>query len=309
MAKKRSKRKTARPRPRKQPSPTLPAVPSPGANTAGGATASGAAGGRVTVRHYCQGIGDCHLLRFPKQGGGDFFMLIDCGIHSSVTGGTDTIRKIVDDLASVTRHIDIVVATHEHWDHVSGFMTAADNFKKISFGEAWMAWTENPADTQAAQLDKFKGQAIAALQASGDRLGRASALAPHLAAVRDGVDSVLGFHFGAKGERVRDARNAILQMTKNKVRYLESKDSPLSLPGVGNLRIYVLGPPRDAQLLGLTERASEMYGPGSPGGSPLAVALSDALMGEVKGPESDYARHSTRITAPCSPNCLAGAWG
>ena len=49
-----------------------------------------AAAGPVTVRHYCQGIGDCHLLRFPKAEGGDFWMLIDCGVHSSVKGGNDT---------------------------------------------------------------------------------------------------------------------------------------------------------------------------------------------------------------------------
>ena len=41
---------------------------------------------RVTVRHYCQGIGDCHLLSFPKADGTHFWMLIDCGIHSSVSG-------------------------------------------------------------------------------------------------------------------------------------------------------------------------------------------------------------------------------
>ena len=36
----------------------------------------------LTVRHYCQGIGDCHLLSFPKADGTVFRMLIDCGIHS-----------------------------------------------------------------------------------------------------------------------------------------------------------------------------------------------------------------------------------
>src|SRR5262249_6958297 len=41
---------------------------------------------KVKIRFYCQGIGDCHLLKFPKDGGGDFWMLIDCGIHSSIAG-------------------------------------------------------------------------------------------------------------------------------------------------------------------------------------------------------------------------------
>src|SRR3954465_14224277 len=53
---------------------------------------------KATIRFYCQGIGDCHLLRFPKDDGGDFWMLIDCGIHSSITGGTEKIKRIVKNI-------------------------------------------------------------------------------------------------------------------------------------------------------------------------------------------------------------------
>ena len=35
----------------------------------------------------------------PTAEGGDFWMLIDCGVHRSVTGGSDRMRKIVDDIA------------------------------------------------------------------------------------------------------------------------------------------------------------------------------------------------------------------
>ena len=61
------------------------------AKEAAAAAAPGAAAAMATpaatVRHYCQGIGDCHLLSFPKADGTEFRMLIDCGIHSSVKGG------------------------------------------------------------------------------------------------------------------------------------------------------------------------------------------------------------------------------
>src|SRR5262245_10383933 len=79
---------------------------------------------QVTARLYCQGIGDCHLLKFRKDDGTDFWMLIDCGVHSSITGGSQTILRIVDDIAQRTRgRLDVIVATHEHWDHISGFST------------------------------------------------------------------------------------------------------------------------------------------------------------------------------------------
>ena len=84
----------------------------------------------VRVRHYCQGIGDCHLLRFARPGGGFFSVLIDCGVHGAVAGGTKIMRSVVEDIASVTERIDVLVVTHEHWDHVSGFMTAADEIGK-----------------------------------------------------------------------------------------------------------------------------------------------------------------------------------
>src|SRR5947207_13257725 len=75
----------------------------------------------VTVRHYCQGIGDCHLLRFSKKDGNPYWMLIDCGVHSSVSGGSETINQVVADIAEQTKHLDVIVVTHEHTDHTSGF--------------------------------------------------------------------------------------------------------------------------------------------------------------------------------------------
>ncbi len=60
----------------------------------GTATAPAQASG-VTVRHYCQGIGDCHLLTFKKSDGTPFRMLIDCGVHVSITGGPALVNDIL----------------------------------------------------------------------------------------------------------------------------------------------------------------------------------------------------------------------
>jgi glyoxylase-like metal-dependent hydrolase (beta-lactamase superfamily II) len=152
----------------------------------------------VRIRFYCQGIGDCHLLRFEKPGG-PFWMLIDCGVHSSVTDGTATIRDIVDNILSLTRRLDVIALTHEHWDHNSGFFSALDKFKQFEVGEVWLGWTENGADPQARELDKFKGAALKALQGASLRLERAQGLSSYLANVQQGLQTVLGFNFGAKG--------------------------------------------------------------------------------------------------------------
>ncbi len=265
------------------------------------------AGTEITVRHYCQGIGDCHLLKFARDDRKPFYMLIDCGVHTAIAGGPATIAKIVDDIASVTRTIDVLVVTHEHWDHISGFFTSAAQFKKkIRIGEVWMGWTENPADPQARELDKFKGQALAALDKTQAALDKANTgptgarpLGWHLRAVRDGLQGILGFHqFGVKGERVRSAREAVLDLVPSHTgTYLEPASKPITLPGLSNLRIYVLGPPRDAAMLGIRARASEMYGLDARSGWPMANALGCAFHAGQGGaaPDGDWA-------APFDPN-------
>jgi hypothetical protein len=230
----------------------------------------------VTVRHYCQGIGDCHLLCLPREHGGEFFVLIDCGVHSSVRGGNETIARIVQDVAERTKkRIDVLVVTHEHWDHVSGFLTAAEKFGEIQVGEVWLAWTENPGDRQAREIDKYKMDALTALQMTSGRIA-AVGRGPQFDAISQGLTSVMGFYFGAKGEKVRSARDAAIDLGKGKVVYHEPGTGPLSLAGVGGLRVYVLGPPRDPKLLGVTDRAGTTYGPGITGMAPMARALASA---------------------------------
>lgn len=234
---------------------------------------------RLTVRHYCQGIGDSHLLTFRRTDGTPFRMLIDCGLHSIVSGGTDRIDKIATDIKAESQgHIDVLVVTHEHWDHVSGFSTAAEIFKNITVGEVWMPWTENADDPLAAQLDRYRGQALAALQMASARLTSERAASPHVMNLRDGLDAVLGFHFGAKGDRVRTARNAAAAMAGDKPPiYLGPDSPPISIDGIPDLRIYVLGPPRDRTLLKLEERETEMYKFGARPGWPVERMLTAAL--------------------------------
>jgi hypothetical protein len=120
MARRAKSAKSAAARPRVSRRRTVPGnggptQPADNTTATAGAAVAGAAPGKanVTARFYCQGIGDCHLLRFPKDGGGDFWMLIDCGIHSSITNGTKKIKDIVDNIASLTHRLDVIVLTHE----------------------------------------------------------------------------------------------------------------------------------------------------------------------------------------------------
>lgn len=235
----------------------------------------------MTIRHFCQGIGDCHLLTFPRPDGTAFRMLIDCGVHTSVKGGSKRVDEIARQIKSVVgdETIDVLVVTHEHWDHVSGFKTAAEIFGTIKFGEVWMGWTENPDDPQAKKLDTYKGQALTALTLASEKLAAKPALSRHLAEVRDGLNSLMGFQFGLEGDKVRGARNAAAGAAKGKKpRYLKPGEPPIPVEGIPNLQIYVLGPPLEPELLRLEEQADEMYHFGGRPGWELERTLTAAMM-------------------------------
>lgn len=181
-------------------------------------------------------------------------------------------RGVVEDIALMTGGVlDVVVGTHEHWDHLSGFTQAKEVFAGIQIREVWFSWAENPKDPDARKLDKYKGDAAAALAVAAIGLRDAEGLDD----VANGIDSLLGFVFDADGDKVRTAREALRSHPSVEVvRHLEP-GTLAPLPEVPSVRAYVLGPPRDTALLGIEDIVSETY---SFGGTSLAVApLANAV--------------------------------
>jgi phosphoribosyl 1,2-cyclic phosphodiesterase len=84
----------------------------------------------IKIRMYRHGFGDCFLLRFYKGTSLKFKMLIDCGLKLNDSMPGVPITDVVDDIIKETKvkkgsktvpHLDVLVVTHEHWDHVSAF--------------------------------------------------------------------------------------------------------------------------------------------------------------------------------------------
>ncbi len=202
----------------------------------------------ATVRMYNPGFGDCFLLAFRKSDGEPYYMLIDCGVHSQYKGGSPQIREVVKDIRDATGgHLDLVVVTHEHADHVSGFHKARATFQdEISVDEIWLGWTEDPSSPVAKRLDKKKKFMMQALQNAEQRLA-ANDNGDQAAHIR----YMLGFfEMGddALGVSTRDARDLIRDHAK-RARYLKPKRTPRRLRDVDDVRIFVLGPPEDEKLL------------------------------------------------------------
>src|SRR5256885_145772 len=91
---------------------------------AGGKSATTA--GRLRIRMFRQGLGDCFLLTFDNK----VHVLIDCGVIVGTQAPEPLMTRVVQSIRDATKgkgkkgKVDVLVVTHEHWDHVSGFKQA-----------------------------------------------------------------------------------------------------------------------------------------------------------------------------------------
>src|SRR5437773_1303954 len=116
----------------------------------------------VRIRMYRQGLGDCFLVTFDP-GGKEVHMLIDCGSLGATTTGVKLAEVISDICTTANKHLHLLVATHEHKDHVCAFYDVQDEIKKsgLKVDNVWLAWTEDPSDDLANRLGKPDDLAMA----------------------------------------------------------------------------------------------------------------------------------------------------
>src|SRR5262249_40428232 len=136
--------------------------------------------GQLIVRMYRQGLGDCFLLAGCGEDGEPRYLLIDYGVHARQTDGPKRLKQVLDHLvASTGSHIHTVVATHEHADHLSGFVQKGSPFVRdnLTIGEVWLAWTEKRGDRQADALRKKRGAAQRLIEKAVEQTQRRPGLA------------------------------------------------------------------------------------------------------------------------------------
>ncbi len=245
-------------------------------------------GTSVRVRMYRQGLGDCFLLTFNGDSS-PFHLLIDCGTLGATTTG-NTMKAVAEDIVAATEgHLHLLVATHEHKDHVSGFNSQRALFDSLTVDQVWAAWTEDPEDDLAKSVAKFKGDlgAAVALAANAFAQGQSSSVTVSVAAQHShatvaglldfvgeaGDDGVFSAEFA---KTVHAAMEYVRTRAGTNVEYLDPGDLREPTPGV---RFYVLGPPRDlAKLKNEGEHGSpDLYSVTGAYASSLASAATFAL--------------------------------
>lgn len=197
----------------------------------------------IRVRMYRVGFGDCFLLSLPvadsdANGDAHRHILIDCGVHFG--GDLKMMDRAIDHIAETTkRKLAIVIATHSHQDHISGF---SNKFSSFEIGEVWMPWSEDVRDKQALKLQKKHLALTEKLRQHFDAEARRTPVnrtrAAAMAAVANLVQNKTAMTLLRAGFNV----NA-------QVRYLNASDFLKNAGGITGLSANILGPPRDEKFL------------------------------------------------------------
>lgn len=202
---------------------------------------------RVTVRMYKKILGDSFLLTIgeptaPREQ--RIHILIDCGVLQRVPDEAKLIQAVADDIVQTTGgRLDLLVITHEHWDHISGFTHArpalVDN---MQIDNLWLAWTERRGDGQADALRDRSEKAKIVVSAAAAFAARSGAN------VTASIENFNG-PVAKNGKKlvVTDIIPALIKRAKH-TDYLEPGEI-LDTPGTHSLRAHVLGPPRNSARL------------------------------------------------------------
>jgi len=255
--------------------------------------------GEVKMRLYGQGLGDCFLLAFPRAGRPQdpCYLVIDCGVAKSTPDKGLRTKRIVENLRDATGgRIDVLAITHQHYDHVSGFQDAWQEWKTIAVGALYLPWTETTAEQgEHASTSDFRKVLDQAAKKALERAAADGNLDAH-PGFRAEAD-FLGVDLAAAGARDggptdMDGAMAFARdlVSPDAIRYFEPGDV-FCLPET-DFHGYVLGPPLPDKVNPKGKKYIELlvdgalgvmyaYGPlgmkveaGKPGGA-NAFALSD----------------------------------
>lgn len=204
----------------------------------------------VRVRLYDVGFGDCFLLEFPRRAGAPFRVLVDCGAHRSGYPRPGwkpehAVRAILNDSSDTGREpkLDVVVATHRHQDHVSGF--TSELWRDVAVGEVWMPWTEDPDDPEATVVRERQARLALGLQMAFDD--------PAFAARTRDPDAVTALRALAANSLTNESAMRTLHRGFRgaaKRRFLAAGAAePMTFAACPGLAVHVLGPSRDVDVV------------------------------------------------------------
>ena len=129
--------------------------------------------GKLLVRMYNVGLGDCIYLKVPDQNK-DVHILIDCGNKFSdldlLGQHIGELQEELPDAGGGKKRLDLLVVTHPHEDHHKGF--EEEYFKDFKIERLWLSPAYDRENQNAQGFHALQGAAQRALESlSGMALG------------------------------------------------------------------------------------------------------------------------------------------
>ncbi|ULQ55467.1 hypothetical protein KJS94_12520 [Flavihumibacter rivuli] len=261
----------------------------------------------VSIRMYRVGeLGDCFYLQF-KEGQTQSRVLIDCGSFRNSTASKERLQKIASHITEELNgeKIDVVVGTHQHNDHLSGFVHAKEIFEG-NIDQVWLSWLDDPKDAAARKINKEHKKIVLGLLevvSESKKIGKSKQL--------NIATELLDFYglLGAAPAVPAEGIKVLKEIGTKPVKYLEPGDR-LILPNLNknSVNVYVLGPPRNPDLLyDISASSKESYDHrlqlAEAGTKQLLSAVKNKIKGIDQPEESDFPFNKTykRITREIDP--------
>lgn len=252
---------------------------------------------KFTIRMYCHGLGDCFLVSIPqKDQERPFWLMIDAGVLLGTSNGANRMKAVMNSIAATTGgKIDLLVVTHQHWDHVSGFSYAQQEFRKLKIDKVWYAWTEDPADELGVELQRTHSKAAFAIEKALHLMDDSSKL-------RQGITDLMT-SFGVDGKKSVSNSEVKGSLDTEGAMKLPGKLHPVEYrkPGetieLAGVNFHILGPPRDERIFRSdpSKKASEVYE--QPSGKVHAFGLGRS-MGMIEAVDGIRDEKDDKLTRP-----------
>jgi hypothetical protein len=244
---------------------------------------------KLRVRMYRQGLGDCFLLTYwADEEDEPTHLLIDSGVLKGTEDPEPKMRAVAENVRDETEgQLDILVVTHEHWDHLSGFLQAQSVWDELDVGEVWLAWTEDPQDELATELRRRKRSRLNGIVAAAKLTGEGDSHVANRTAEQ--LDALLSFEGDLAAGASKTTAKA-LEWVKDRdatIRYLRPGQQLFDFRGLRGIRVYVLGPPHDSRLIKRSDPSkahSEVYELAGGSGSHQGFLAASEALAEGKPP-------------------------
>ena len=182
-------------------------------------------------------------------------------------------------------NLALLIVTHRHADHISGFATCKDVFSKFNVERIWMSWFENPDDKEAS---RFQANLTAvAMQLTAGLAARTDPDSQELKRMAENITGPsLGLGAGSSNAVALSVLHGSFGGKQPPIDYYKAGD-PAKLPQDlidAGLTAQILGPPIDPVLVSQMNGKNEQYlaGNDQSDSTPLKPPFPDEFKTDAK---------------------------